>query len=331
MVVIYDTLPTNQWKLVAVFTQDEILNRVKYIKYITLSLIILLIVVAVILTNVLAIYITRPISVLADNMKQIQGENIDFVSDIHPLNEMGVLNQGVKDLVERVKVLLEQIKMEQEIKRQLEFSVMQTQIHPHFLYNTLYSIKGLCDMGLNEDASAMITALANFFRISISCGKEIISVEEEFSHIHNYLFIQEMRYGDTFSYEINVNSDILSYSIVKLTLQPLVENAIYHGVKQKRGIGWIKVNGYQKDGFLYFEVQDNGLGMSSERLQEVCQCLENRESGLKKVGLGVRSVYERIRLHYGKKAELQIDSELNEGTTIKVIIPMKQLEEKQNA
>lgn len=331
MVVIYDTLPTNQWKLAAVFTQEEILDRVQYIKYITLSLIILLIIVAVVLTNILAIYITRPISLLADNMKHIQGENIDFVSDIHPLNEIGVLNQGVKDLVERVKVLLEQIKMEQETKRQLEFSVMQTQIHPHFLYNTLYSIKGLCDMGLNEDASAMITALANFFRISISCGKEIISVEEEFAHIRNYLFIQEMRYGDTFSYEIHVNPDILSYSIVKLTLQPLVENAIYHGVKQKRGIGWIKVSGYERDGFLCFEVQDNGLGMNSERLQDVRASLDNRKSGLEKVGLGVRSVHERLQLHYGKEAGLQVASELNEGTIISVIIPKKLLEDKDNA
>ncbi|WP_245754895.1 sensor histidine kinase [Pelosinus propionicus] len=331
MVLIYDTLPTNQWKLVAVFTQDEVLDRAKYIKYITLSLIILLIVVAVVLTNILAIFITRPISALADNMKHIQGENIDFVSDIHPLNEIGILNQGVKDLVERVKVLLDQIKMEQETKRQLEFSVMQTQIHPHFLYNTLYSIKGLCDMELNEDASAMITALANFFRISISCGKEIISIEEELSHIRNYLFIQEMRYGDTFSYEINVSDDILSYSIVKLTLQPLVENAIYHGVKQKRGIGWIGVNGYRKDGFLYFEVQDNGLGMNSERLEEVYKCLENRNFSLGKGGLGVRSVHERLQLHYGKEAGLKIASELNEGTIIKIIIPMKQLEDEQNA
>jgi len=331
MVVIYDTLQTNQWKLAAVFTQEEILDRVKYIKYITLSLIVLLIIVAVFLTNVLAIYITKPISVLTDSMKRIQGENINFVSDTHPLNEMGVLNQGVKDLVERVKDLLEQINIDQETKRQLEFSVIQTQIHPHFLYNTLYSIKGLCDMGLNEDASAMITALANFFRISISCGKEIISVEEEFSHIRNYLFIQEMRYGDAFSYEINVKPEILSYSIVKLTLQPLVENAIYHGVKQKRGIGWIKVSGYERDGFLCFEVQDNGLGMNRERLQEVRSSLDNRDQGLEKLGLGVRSVHERLQLHYGKEAGLQIASELHEGTVIKVIIPMKQLEDRQNA
>jgi len=331
MVVIYETLQTNQWKLAAVFTQEEILDKVTYIKYITLGVIVLLIVVAVFLTNVLASYITKPISVLADSMKRIQGKNIAFVSAIHPFNEMEVLNEGVTDLVERVKILLEQINMEQEIKRQLEFSVIQTQINPHFLYNTLYSIKGLCDMGMDTEASAMITALANFFRISISCGEEIISIEEEVSHIRNYLFIQEMRYGDDFSYEITIAPDVLSDSIVKLTLQPLVENAIYHGVKQKRGTGWIKVNGYEQDGFVHLEVQDNGLGMSRDRLAEIRKSLENREFGLGKIGLGVRSVHERIRLHYGREAQFVIESQLNEGTLVKVIIPVKKVRASNNA
>jgi two-component system sensor histidine kinase YesM len=257
-------------------------------------------------------------------MKKVQGENIDFISRKHPLNEMGILNQGVKDLVERVKVLLEQTKADEETKRQLEFAVIQTQIHPHFLYNTLYSIKGLCDMGMNEDASAMITALSNFFRISISRGEEIISVEEEISHIKNYLFIQEMRYGDDFSYEIHVEPDLLTYSIVKLTLQPLVENAIYHGVKQKRGTGWIKVNGYRVGRFMCFEVKDNGLGMESQRLQQVRSCLINQTAGKEKLGLGVRSVYQRLKINYGKDADLLIDSELEKGTVVKVIIPIKE-------
>jgi two-component system, sensor histidine kinase YesM len=331
MVVIYNTLPTNQWKLAAVFPQAELLDRVNYIKFITFLVIVLLIAVAVILTNALANYVTRPISALTDSMKRVQGKNIDFVSDTHPLNEVEVLNQGVKDLVERVKVLLEQIHKEQETKRQLEFSVMQMQIHPHFLYNTLYSIKGLCDMNLNEDASAMVTALSNFFRISISRGNEIISVEEEIEHIRNYLFIQEMRYGDDFSYEIQIETDILSYPIVKLTLQPLVENAIYHGVKQKRGIGLIRVIGYQRDGFLCFEVQDNGIGMSSERLQEIQQGLRAKQARETSMGLGVRSVHQRLQIHYGKEAGLQIESELEKGTIIKILIPIAGGEENQHA
>ena len=321
LVVIYDTLPTNQWKLAAVFPKDEILERVNFIKYITLFIIVIVIFIAVFLANMLASYVAKPISALTDSMKRVQAENIDFISRKHPLNEMGVLNQGVKDLVERVKVLLEQTKADEETKRQLEFAVIQTQIHPHFLYNTLYSIKGLCDMGMNEDASAMITALSNFFRISISRGEEIISVEEEISHIKNYLFIQEMRYGDDFSYEICVEPRLLSYTIVKLTLQPLVENAIYHGVKQKRGSGWIRVNGYQVGRSMYFEVKDNGLGMDEERLAQVRNSLV-KSKGKEKLGLGVRSVYQRLQIHYGSEADLTIESELEKGTTVTVIIPI---------
>jgi two-component system, sensor histidine kinase YesM len=326
MIVIYDTLPANQWKLAAVFTQEMLLDRVKYIKYTTFFVIILLMMIAVLLTNWLVSYITKPISGLVENMKRIRGENINFVSYSHPLNEVEILNQGVQDLVGRIKILLVQINEEQETKRQLELSVIQMQIHPHFLYNTLYSIKGLCDMGLNAEAGEMITALATFFRIGLSCGKEIISIEEEVSHARNYLFIQEMRYGDEFSYEIDIEPSILSYSIVKLTLQPLVENAIYHGVKQKRGKGWIKVKGYQSDGIIYFEVQDNGLGMTSERLQSLKDTLVEREGKREKIGFGVYSVFERLRLHYGKEAGLEIESEFQIGTVMKVIIPIKQLE-----
>lgn len=324
LVVIYDTLPTNQWKLAAVFPKNEILSKLDYIKFITLFVIIIVIIIAVLLANMLASYVAKPISALTDSMKMVQGENIDFISRKHPLNEVGILNQGVKDLVERVKVLLEQTKADEETKRQLEFAVIQTQIHPHFLYNTLYSIKGLCDMGMNEDASKMITALSNFFRISISRGEEIISVEEEIEHIRNYLFIQEMRYGDDFSYEINVEPEVLTHNIVKLTLQPLVENAIYHGVKQIRGSGWIKVNGYMSGDSMCFEVRDNGMGMDSQRLAEVRRSLKNRGKGKGKLGLGVRSVYQRLQIHYGNNADLVIDSEKEAGTVVKVIIPIKE-------
>ncbi len=322
MVVIYDTLPTSNWKLAAVFPQKDVLARLDYIQLITLSIIILLIFVAVFLANALASYIAKPLSLLTKSMKRIQGGNLNFTPQMHPLSEVGVLNQGLEDLVGRVKNLLEQIELEQENKRQLEFSVMQTQIHPHFLYNTLYSIKGLCDMRLNEEASAMVTALSNYFRISISRGQEIISVEEELAHIRNYLFIQEMRYGDDFAYEIEIDEAVLSYRIIKLTLQPLIENAIYHGVKQKRGSGRIVVRGYKTTDFICFEIRDNGLGMSKERLEEVRLSLEGKGTAQQPVGLGVRSTHERLRLHYGKKAGLKIESQHNLGTCVEVIIPL---------
>ncbi|MEW9667293.1 sensor histidine kinase [Ammoniphilus sp. 3BR4] len=320
MIVVYDTIGVNRWKVAAVFPEEDILKRVNYIKLVTLSVIILLIAVAVPLASLLARYITRPISYLANHMKIIQKGNLDVKLDVTGASEIGILYKGIRDLVVRVNILLDQIRKEQETKRQLELAVMQAQINPHFLYNTLYSIKGLCDMNLNQDASSMVTALSNYFRISISRGQEIISVQDETEHIRNYLFIQEMRYGDDFTYDLDIDPQISGYSIIKLTLQPLVENAIYHGVKQTRGIGHIQVKGYAIENNLCFEVRDNGAGMSHERLDEIRLALKNKDS--QKIGFGMRSVHERIQIHYGKDYGLTIDSEPGQGTVVKVLIPI---------
>lgn len=320
MIVIYDTMGVNKWKVAAVFPEADILKRVNYIKLVTLSVIILLIAVAVPLASILARYITRPISYLVNHMKGIQKGNLDVKLDVTGASEIGILYKGIRDLAVRVNILLDQIRTEQEMKRQLELAVLQAQINPHFLYNTLYSIKGLCDMNLTRDASSMVTALSNYFRISISRGQEIISVEDEAEHIRNYLFIQEMRYGDDFTYELDFDPKILGYSVIKLTLQPLVENAIYHGVKQTRGIGHIQVKGYANDHNLCFEVRDNGAGMSPEKLDEIRIALTNKDP--QKLGFGVRSVHERIQIHYGQEYGLTIDSELGKGTAVKVMIPI---------
>jgi two-component system sensor histidine kinase YesM len=217
---------------------------------------------------------------------------------------------------------MEQIRLEQEEKRQLELAIMHAQINPHFLYNTMYSIKGLCDMGLNKDASQMITALSNFFRIGISKGKEIISIQEEMEHIQHYLFIQEMRYGDDFSYEIAVDEEILSYNIIKLSLQPLIENAIYHGVKRKRGLGKITIKGYQTEDTIHLEVIDNGNGIESYKLQEILQEIEASYQEKKKyLGIGLKSVNERIKIHFGNNFGLTIVSEPGSGTVVSITIP----------
>lgn len=324
MIVIYDTITVNKWKVAAVFPEEDILKRVNDIKLVTVSVIILLIVVAVLLASVIARYITRPISYLADHMKVIQKGNLDVKLDVTGASEIGILYKGIRDLVVRVNILLDQIRKEQEMKRQLELAVLQAQINPHFLYNTLYSIKGLCDMNLNRDASSMVTALSNYFRISISRGQEIISIQDETEHIRNYLFIQEMRYGDDFTYDLDIDPRIGGYSIIKLTLQPLVENAIYHGVKQTRGVGHIQVRGYAMGNTLCFEVRDNGAGMSRERLDEIRLALQNKDP--KKLGFGVRSVHERIQIQYGVDYGLTIDSEPGQGTLVKVFIPITENE-----
>ncbi|OQP13390.1 sensor histidine kinase, partial [Geobacillus zalihae] len=155
----------------------------------------------------------------------------------------------------------------------------------------------------------------------ISKGQEFISIEEEIEHIKSYLFIQEMRYGDDFSYEIDVDQNILSSRIIKLTLQPLVENAIYHGVKQKRGKGTILVKGYYINDTIYFEVIDNGVGMEADKVKEIMAALNNKEENAA-LGIGLRSVHERIQLHYGPSYGINIESELGKGTKVTVTVPV---------
>lgn len=320
MEVIYETIGTNKWKVAAVVATDDIVKKATYIKYVTIAVILILIILSIIIANFLARYIANPVSDLVRQTKLIDENNLVLTYNQSGPKEIAMLNKAMEEMMIRIHSLLEQIRLEQEDRRQLEFAVLHSQINPHFLYNTLFSIKGLSDMGLNKDASEMITALSNFFRISISKGREIISLEEEFTHIRNYLFIQEMRYGDNFEYTIQLDETISSYQTVKLTLQPLIENAIYHGVKQTREKGRITVQSKEQGNLIYLEVIDDGIGINEERLEEIRKELKNR-SHVSTIGIGLRSVHERIRLHFGEPYGIQIESTEHVGTRITVIFP----------
>lgn len=325
MIVVYDTIKTNNWKIAAVVPEEELLSKINYIKHFTIALMVIMIVLVVILTNIVIKLISKPFDRLAKQMGTVNENHLVLEEEMSGPKEMKVLHNGFTDLMDRIHLLMDQIRLEQEEKRRLEFAIMQSQINPHFLYNTLYSIKGLCDMGLTKDASQMITALSNFFRIGISKGSEVISIEEEIEHIQNYLYIQEMRYGDDFSYEIDVMPDILSYPIVKLSLQPLIENAIYHGVKQKRGQGKILIKGYADGDVIHLQVADNGNGISKEKLQVILNELASMyEEKNHIIGIGLKSVNERIKIQFGREYGLTIASEEGVGTTSSISIPKQQ-------
>ncbi|TXC91799.1 sensor histidine kinase [Metabacillus litoralis] len=323
MIVIFDTLGVNKWKVAAVFPEEDILKKANYIKYLTIFVIMILIVIAVMIANVIAKFITEPISSLVKNIESVNEKNVhvDLPDFQNAPKEMVILNNGIKNLMTKINSLLNQVKLDQEEKRQLEFSVIHAQINPHFLYNTLYSIKGLCDMGMNKEASDMISALSTFFRISISKGKEIIKIKDEIEHIQNYLYIQEMRYGDDFNYTFDIDQRILSYQTVKLTLQPLIENAIYHGVKQSRGMGEIQIIGYEKENEIIFHVIDNGHGMNEQNLNKIRAEISNKHHSSSNIGIGLRSVHERMKIHFGDQYGLTFSSKLGEGTNVTVTIP----------
>jgi two-component system sensor histidine kinase YesM len=210
---------------------------------------------------------------------------------------------------------------EQEAKRKSELEVLQSQIHPHFLYNTLNSVVRLAGTGKNEDVITMITSLSRFFRISLSKGEHFISVADELEHIRNYLIIQKMRYKNKFEYAIEADEAALECRTMKLVLQPLVENAIYHGIEPSADEGFITISARLLEGKLCLQVKDDGLGISPQKLSDLLTGPTHQDDGS---GIGLRNVHERIRLNYGEDYGLQIESEREEGTTVSVWLPCLQ-------
>lgn len=237
-------------------------------------------------------------------------------------DELAVLGTSFNQMVERIGNLVEDIRVEQLNLRATELKLLQAQINPHFLYNTLDAIIWLAESGQNDQVVLMVSSLSDFFRTTLSKGRDYISVQEEEAHIRSYLQIQQFRYRDILEYEICIPEELYDCQILKLTLQPLVENALYHGIKNKRGLGHILVTGKEKDGKLQFCIRDNGIGMTPERLAYVRVLIggelteENSSSGF-----GLSNVEQRIRLNYGTECGLTIESVYGEGTEVKVVIP----------
>jgi two-component system sensor histidine kinase YesM len=222
-------------------------------------------------------------------------------------------------MVSRIRQLMDQIVVEQEAKRKSELNALQAQINPHFLYNTLDSIVWMAENGKSEDVITMVTSLARLFRISISRGKNIITVREEIEHARNYLIIQKVRFKNKFSFNIDVDEEVIQYKTLKLILQPIIENALYHGIQYMVEEGSINISAKIAQGKLLYEIADSGLGIKPELLEKILSH-DSKESG--GAGVGVRNVHERIQLCYGKEYGIEIQSELEEGTTVKLWLPI---------
>lgn len=248
----------------------------------------------------------------------------DFKARAHKKNidEIDVLNSSFNRMIEEIGKLVEDIRVEELNLRAAELRLLQEQINPHFLYNTLDNIIWLAESNETKQVVDMVSALSEFFRTTLSKGKDYISIKDEEAHINSYLQIQQARYRDILDYEIQIDKVLYDYEILKLTLQPLVENALYHGIKGKRGLGHISVTGQIRDGLLEFQVRDNGIGMKVERLDEVRKIMTGEmEDTKEKGGFGLFNVNERIRLNYGREYGLRIESVYQEGTCIWVTVP----------
>lgn len=300
--------------------RDVAASLLSTIRFLVIMLV-LMIVVIYFLSKRLSRRITTPITELCDMTEKFAGGDFTVSYHTDSNDEMETLARSFNSMVGEIKNLIEDIHTEQENAKDAELRLLQEQINPHFLYNTLDAIVWMTEAGENQKAIQIIQELSNFFRISLSKGQSQITIENERDHVRSYLEIQRFRYQDILDYEIKFDDDILGNHIQKLTLQPIVENALYHGIKNKRGRGMITVTGEKAEGDILFKIEDNGIGMKPEELEKLRLLISGEINVDEKNGYGMANVEKRIEMQYGKEYGMTVESEFEKGTVVTVRIP----------
>lgn len=318
--VVTATFEKADWKVLSLTSTGQL----KESMYDTLGIVIAAIVLVMV---ILGVALSRILTGVVNPILRLKG-HIDLADEGHLSerakvlnhNETGALSKSFNKMLDRIENLMGEVVNEQEEKRKYELQALQAQINPHFLYNTLDSIIWMAE-AKNPDVVPMTEALAKLFRISLNKGNEFIRIEDEMEHVRNYLVIQSMRYTDKFTYHIEINDEVRYCKTIKLIVQPIVENSIYHGIKKKRGKGRIDILACRKDEKLCIRVRDDGNGMN----EETCQAILTKDSKFENSsgsGIGVKNVNERIQLYFGKEYGLRYTSVLGEGTTAELILPI---------
>ncbi len=317
--VIYtiQTMEDSGWRVVGVSYVDELITKkVQNVAAILLGLLLFVLFSAICSSLVFSRMISRPVKRLIQAMEQFEDSASDFTYHaVEGSREIGELSHSFGHMVVQIQQLMEKVREEEITLRKAELRALQAQINPHFLYNTLDAIGWLCEEERTQDAVEMVNALAKLFRISISKGHEMITVEKELEHARSYLKIEKFRYKQ-FTYSFDVDEDCLKYYCNKITLQPIIENAIYHGLDRMVDEGEIRIGVHSRGDNLVFTVEDNGIGMTKEQCREILE-----GSAGDKTGIGIRNVNNRIKIYFGEQYGIQIDSELDEGTTVTIVMP----------
>ena len=324
--IIVKTVGYTGWKIVGVvpeqgFTLNEVKTRLFMVFVVAFFLFLLAVINAYISSK-----ITAPIKELEKTVNALEEGDLDAEVSVGGSYEIQHLGRSIGNMARRIQALMDDIVAEHESKRKSEFDTLQSQINPHFLYNTLDIIVWMIENEQKQEAVKIVTALARFFRISLSKGRSIILVRDELEHVRNYLTIQQKRFKNKFTYRIEAGPEVLSLASLKLMLQPLVENAIYHGMEFMDGDGEILVKVERQGGRLCFIIEDNGLGMTAEQARGLLTGETKSTSG-KGSGIGVKNVNERIRLYFGEDYGLTIHSEPDVGTRIQIHLPAVPYEE----
>jgi len=319
-IVTVKTVGYTGWKIVSVIPKENLYHNWNRINAVWITVLAISILMLIVINQYMSMAITRPLHKLEKSVKELELQYPEKIYVGGP-DEIQHLGKTLRSMVEQMRKLMDDIVKEQEQKRKNELDALQSQINPHFLYNTLDSIVWMIECERYDEAISMVTALANLFRISLSKGKNIITIAEEFRHAQNYSNIQKVRFKNKFQVSFLLDEELEKYLTIKLVIQPLLENAIYYGMEAMDGDGEILVTGYEKDGDIYIDVIDNGIGMPPEQVERLLtgESYERKRGS----GIGLRNVDQRIKLYFGDDYGLRIKSEPDVGTKITIHLPMK--------
>lgn len=312
------SLDNCDWRIVGVsYISELIASEVNSVFQTLVIMLIAIMMIAMVSSFIMSKMISKPIQNLMKAMEEFEKDAANFAyQSVGGTTEIQALSQSFDHMVVQIQELMTKVRNEEITLRKTELKALQAQINPHFLYNTLDAIGWLCEEERCQDAVEMVNALAKLFRISISKGHELITIEKEVEHAKSYLKIENFRYKNQFEYEFLVEEECLPYYCNKITLQPIIENAIYHGLNRMVDDGHICIRIYSEQEDIVMEVADNGVGMTPEQSHNILY----KEAG-DKTGIGIKNVNDRIKIYFGEKYGIQIESELDEGTCVKIRMP----------
>ena len=312
------TLASGNWRVVGVSSVQELItDGLQEVLRISVISALFILAAMLMLSVLLSQMLSKPIQNLVSAMRSFERDADNFSYEpVMGVREVQNLSVSFEHMVHRIQKLMATVRSEEINLRKTELKALQAQINPHFLYNTLDSISWMCEQGKNAEAVLMVNALARLFRISISRGHELIPIRSEVQHAQSYLQIQSVRYKDQFSYEFDVEEGCLEYLCNKITLQPIIENAIYHGVNGLVDEGRIIIRVFEREDDIFFTVEDNGVGMEPEQIEEI---FRRKPDG--KSGIGIKNVNDRLKIWFGEKYGVTITSVPDEGTRVTVRMP----------
>jgi len=313
------------WEIYCLNDIKEMVSDTDEILYVTILLVIISFIAAVFISILLSFGLLKPIKNLQLMMKKVRDGDLTVQAPLLSQDEIGELCFGFNEMLQKIRYLVEEVYKTQIHEREAQLNALQAQINPHFLYNTLETISSIAQVEEVDIISKIARAMSNMFRYSTRIGGAVVPISEEIRHIDNYVSILEVRFENKFEFIIDVPENLMDYGIIKLVLQPIVENAVFHGIEMKTGKGLLKISAKKIEEDIEITVSDNGIGMTEAKIIELNNMLNTSENQFniefKNGRVGIRNVHERIKLYFGEKYGLKIETAEETGTIVRILIP----------